>query len=172
MTLNIFKIKLNLDFNAISMEFSSETQRNISGCTYHQQSPHNSLTTLNVLYSFLIKMFGSFMSNVYFWTFRELAQGTIEVKGLKRLLSTIPRGQLTKAATPVTQDGLQTDSTLNFPLLSTTLKVNSQQEIKVTFMVRSHSPVFSKIFLKTREFITQNLCRFPQKSELQSYRES
>ena len=60
----------------------------------------------------------------------------------------------------------------NFPLLSTTLKVNSQQEIKVTFMVRSHSPVFSKIFLKTREFITQNLCRFPQKSELQSYRES
>ena len=33
-------------------------------------------------------------------------------------------------------------------------------------------PVFSKIFLKMREFITRNLCSFPQKSELQSYRES
>eukprot|EP00069_Balaena_mysticetus_P021061 bmy_13424T0 len=51
------------------------------------------------------------------------AQGTIDVKGLKRLLSTIPRGQLTKAATPVTQDGLQTDSALNIPLLSTTLRI-------------------------------------------------
>ena len=172
MTLNIFKIKLNLDFDAISMAFSSETQRHSSGCTCHQKSPHNSLTILNVLYSFLIKTFGFFMSNVYFWTYRELAQGTIEVKGLKRLLSTIPRGQLTKSATPVTQDGLQTDSTLNFPLLSTTLRANSQQEIKITFMVRSHSPVFSNIFLKMREFITQNLCRFPQNSELQSYRES
>lgn len=84
MTLNIFKIKLNLDFNAISMEFSSETQRYISGCTYHQQSPHNSLTTLNVLYSFLIKMFGSFMSNVYFFELLEsLLRALLRLKGLR-----------------------------------------------------------------------------------------
>lgn len=108
MTSNILKIKLNLDFDAISMEFSSETQRNSSGCTCHQKSPHNSLTILNVLYSFLIKTLGFFMSNVYFWTYRELAQGTIEVKGLKRLLSTIPRGAVNKGSYP-SNSGWTTD---------------------------------------------------------------
>lgn len=101
-----------------------------------------------------------------------LLRALLRLKGLRDCFQPFLGGQLTKSATPVTQDGLQTDSTLSFPLLSTTLRVNSQQEIKITFMVRSHSPVFSKIFLKMREFITRNLCSFPQKSELQSYRES
>lgn len=101
-----------------------------------------------------------------------LLRALLRLKGLRDCFQPFLGGQLTKSATPVTQDGLQTDSTFSFPLLSTTLRVNSQQEIKITFMVRSHSPVFSKIFLKMREFITRNLCSFPQKSELQSYRES
>ena len=45
-------------------------------------------------------------------------------------------GPLTKAAAPINQGRLETGNKLNFPLLSTTLKVNSLEEIKMNFMMR------------------------------------